>query len=718
MISPSIAPSCPLPPDDILSLPEKTPWQTSLLAGLAFLIAGSALASGPVTYDFEALTHGPLSASTSPTSPLNQDGWYLNNATSSSVVNIADGTGTDSTKVAVASTLRGDAIRNFGHPFFTGLETNAVVQFDFRVGSKYSSGLVALGGNGSAAALNSNFHGLFSPQIFVGTDTAGTGLTLKLAPKDTNGRWSDTPPQQTIPFSSIAGPGGTTAVGHWIQVKLVMNLTANGGNGLGTLYFRNLTVGQTNFTATSIANVNLGLNNNTPGYEAAHWDQVYLRKNNWTAASAPVAIDNLYIEGRPLAAGPGWEDFEGQLATREFYLYDYSSGSSVLRLLEFPGFVSLLANRSAQTLQFNESYIPDISNTSDFARIETDPLDPNNRCLFLHAFLPPGQIKGRNELHYSTPYVTDSQLNGVPYTFAFRFYTPVLLEGPVILMQGYSEFPWLRIKALEGKLQLDLAKSGGTAAQDLGANLDGKNYGDSENPWLGNYKAGSWNTVVVQVVHSNLDSPNPNTGRIEVFVNGNKMISYIGRTTYFTDSTKIPWMKAGPYGKEASVWYDDVFWQPGLIYPYEEPGLEDGGVYELEPLCAPGKRAEVNGTDPGDPNNVQIWSSTGTIRQRWTAQLQSDGTFELISHFETAKRLDVNEGEGSGTNVHIWQDTNQPNQRWTVAWCEDGSFELIPRHNTALRLEAADGGNADGTNIRVAAANNSTAQCWKLLRMP
>ena len=684
-----------------------------IFAACGLLAGPVAMASGPVSYDFHALTAGAMSVSTTPGTAGNQDGWYLDNATAVSVLYVTAGTGMNTTNVTAIgpSTSRGDAIRNFGAAFFTGTETAAVLQFDFRVGQKYSGGTVALGGNQTAAALDSDFQTRFSPGLLVGTADNESGLTLRITPKQANGTWLTLTPQ-TILWSAITSSGKTAAIGDWMQVKMVMDFTANAGAGSGSLFYRDLTIGQTAFTASTIANVNLGLTYNTAGYGAANWNQVYLRENNYTATmTKPVAIDNLYIESRPLAAGPGSEDFEGSLVSRLFNVYDYTSGTPVTKSLVFPDFVPLLDNHSAQGFQFNDSYIPNTSHTADFARIEADPVNPANKCLFLHVFPTPGASSGRNELHYSTPYLPDTQPNGTLYTFAFRFYTPVVLAGHQILMQGYSDFPWIRIRAIEGQLMLDLAKSSGTAAQNLGADLDGNNYGDSENPWLGSYKVGRWNTVVVQVIHSN----DPATGRIEVFVNGNKMTTYSGRTTFYTDSSRIPFMKAGPYGNEASIWYDDISWQPGLVYPFAEAGLENNGIYELEPRCALGKRAGANATGSGDPNNVQLGTGAGSSRQRWTAQLQADGSFELMSNFDAAKRLDVNGGGGSGTNVQILTDGNQTKQRWKSQWLADGGFELIPQHNTALRLDVAGGSSADGTNVQVLTANSSsTAQHWNL----
>ena len=678
-----------------------------LICAALCLLAGPALASGPVTYDFNALASGPLSVSTSPSDPLNQDGWYLDSATAVSVMAITTGTGVNPSKMMVSgpgTNVQGRAFRNFGAPFYSGMETNAVFQLDYQVGGNWSGGYFLVGGGGLTpltSALNGGSYSAFGPKVMLSTSTTGTMLTLSLYPKASGGVFG-TAVSQALTFST-----GTLAIGDWIQVQLVMDFTANGGGGAGSLFYRNLTRGQTGFTAlSSVAAVNLGLNFNPANYHAANWNQIMTQITS-TGGSNPVGIDN-FLVGTPLVAGPGAENFEGQLATRTFAVYDNSGASPVKRVLTFPNFVPLLGNASAQGLQFNENYLPALTDTSIFARIETDPVNPANKCLYLHNFLAPGAHSARTELHYSTPYVNASQPNGTKYTFALRFYVTEAPPSGDTILQGYSEFPWLRIHNDSGILSLNLARSSSsdpnTATFDL-----------ITNTVLCPCKIGSWNTVVMQVTHSNVDT-GVDAGRVEVFINGSKLTTFIGRTTYLVGSTLIPWLKAGPYSNmETSAWYDDIYWQPGYVYPFTEAGLENNAVYEFEPQCAPGSSLNVlNDQSSSGSSGVIAADNKGRPYQRWTAQLQGDGSFELIPNNAPTRRLTVTGTGASGSYVQILDDNNQTNQRWTSQWQSDGSFELIPQHNTALRLNVAGGAAADGTLVQVLTDSNSAAQHWIL----
>ncbi len=46
----------------------------------------------------------------------------------------------------------------------------------------------------------------------------------------------------------------------------------------------------------------------------------------------------------------------------------------------------------------------------------------------------------------------------------------------------------------------------------------------------------------------------------------------------------------------------------------------------------------------------------------------------------------------------------------------NGTYELIPMHASPMRLDVANGGNINGANVQIAAANGTSAQQWKLLR--
>ncbi|MDP3850402.1 MAG: RICIN domain-containing protein [Luteolibacter sp.] len=723
-------------------------WRTTLCAGLVCCLAPATLSAAPVSYGFDSLNNGAL---------VGQNGWYADSAQSPvTSTAAATGTGLNTTRIITSGASYSDrAIRNFGAPFYSGTETKALLQFDYRVGSEWTMGQFALGGSSDVnLVLNGNNTAAFSPRISLTRNDAGTGIKFSLFPKSGAG-WG------TAVSNSIVFAPGVISIGDWLQVQLLMNFTT----GTGTLFYRNLTLAQTAFTPL-FWNANLGLNGASSS--PSQWNQAWMRIDRPGGTPQLAAFDNLTLA----ANGPGSENFQGELGTRSFTVWHYTnSPGGENQLMSFPDFVDL-AKLTPWGNHFNNAYIPDINNTADFAKIAFDPvLGATNKCLWLHNFAKPGETKGRNELAYNSPYVIDSQPNGTLYTFAFRFHTPALFPGDLILMQGFNEFPWLRILAKpDGRIFLDLAKSTGSVAQYNGWNtwrnanptaplptaynpvtgkyedLYGPNNaaeqaawaawlaspvgtpptiigphlgwtgGAGEHPLLGNYKVGSWNTVVMQVIHSN----DPATGRIEVFVNGNKMATYNGRTTYLVDSAKIQFLKAGPYGTETTVCYDDIYWKPGHVYPYlNEPGLENGGIYSVQSVVAPGKSLNVLGNGTANGTNVQIWDIGTAPNCRFTAQLQTDGSFELIPNNALGQRLDVNAAGVSGANVQIYIDNDTNAQRWKCEYQTDGSgsFELIPQHNQALRLDVKSAGTANGTNVQVYTDNNTAAQRWRLVRL-
>ena len=153
-------------------------------------------------------------------------------------------------------------------------------------------------------------------------------------------------------------------------------------------------------------------------------------------------------------------------------------------------------------------------------------------------------------------------------------------------------------------------------------------------------------------------------------------------------------------------------WRFTFVSP---PAIVNGGIYELEPQCAPNTRLDVVGGVNADAN-VTTWIRNGAPAQRWQLQEQSAGIYELAPQCSTSRRLEVagvNDG-GSGANVGITSDHNGPDSRWRLTHVGDGWYELTPQHNTGLRLEVAGGGGF-GTNVQIWTSNNATAQRWRLI---
>lgn len=168
------------------------------------------------------------------------------------------------------------------------------------------------------------------------------------------------------------------------------------------------------------------------------------------------------------------------------------------------------------------------------------------------------------------------------------------------------------------------------------------------------------------------------------------------------------------YSTHTNQWYTNSGAQISIPFPM---GVVDGDIYELEPLCAPGKRLEVRSGNTADGSNVSIWGDNNSNPQRWRVEKQSDGSYELIPQHATGSRLNVaGGGTANATNVDIWTDQDQAHQRWTIQSQTDGWYEIIPKHAPGLRLEVAGAGNTNGTNVRAYNDNNSSAQRWRLVK--
>ena len=126
------------------------------------------------------------------------------------------------------------------------------------------------------------------------------------------------------------------------------------------------------------------------------------------------------------------------------------------------------------------------------------------------------------------------------------------------------------------------------------------------------------------------------------------------------DNLAVGWAKPG----QSTTTPSEIV--PGsVLSPFGGAGIINGGVYELEPTCALGKRLEVINASTADGANVHIWTDFSLGNQRWRVELQADGRYELAPQHASNKRLDVNgSGSADGTNVHSWTDNDSAAQRW------------------------------------------------------
>jgi hypothetical protein len=78
---------------------------------------------------------------------------------------------------------------------------------------------------------------------------------------------------------TLAALTGTDSLSDWYRLQLVVDFTANGGNGAGSLYVQNLTDGELSLRpAPVLSNVNLQiLNMANDSEDPATWDTMYIR---------------------------------------------------------------------------------------------------------------------------------------------------------------------------------------------------------------------------------------------------------------------------------------------------------------------------------------------------------------------------------------------------------------------------------------------------------
>ena len=224
---------------------------------VSFTVAMTAVAVSAqaqlTTYTFESLTNGPIAG---------QDGWIAYpDAT------VRPGTDVNTTKVlggSAASRGRNPAVTA---PAFLAMETDAVLGFDFRIGNTNF-------GSGGGVELSAVEHAWAAGEGPVGLHYSSTfnQLLVKLG-------------------NGAAYAGGANnflhVPGHWYRFEMRLNFTAYAGNGSASVFYKDLSAGDTNWHAVSMLQ-NLGLVLANQGVTVDAWDRMDLNAAN-------VELDNIVL---------------------------------------------------------------------------------------------------------------------------------------------------------------------------------------------------------------------------------------------------------------------------------------------------------------------------------------------------------------------------------------------------------------------------------------
>lgn len=129
-------------------------------------------------------------------------------------------------------------------PPFAGSEPNAMFQADMRVGFWGGSFGLAYDANGDT--------------IVRGSQPGERGVRFQVGTQS-NQQLRLYRPDQTFVQVPLAAAGGI-AGGHWVRIRVVMDLAANAGAGAGSVFVQNLTLGDAGFRAVpGLLDVPLGL---------------------------------------------------------------------------------------------------------------------------------------------------------------------------------------------------------------------------------------------------------------------------------------------------------------------------------------------------------------------------------------------------------------------------------------------------------------------------
>lgn len=204
-----------------------------------------------IAYDFDALSIGLLA---------DQGGWekfpYVNS------LEVKLGSGVNPTKIVELN--GGRAIKKYSTRFFTNIEGIGILQFN----AKPNGVQMTLGSDGNKSGMVGENNGELGPLF--GFDSSSNFF---ITPKSANGAFASS---LTRPLATANGGVSAGTTNDWYQIRLEIDFASD----TGCLFYKNLTVGQTEFTPVmGLQNVPLNLQSMGSGSKYSDWDTIYLRAN-------------------------------------------------------------------------------------------------------------------------------------------------------------------------------------------------------------------------------------------------------------------------------------------------------------------------------------------------------------------------------------------------------------------------------------------------------
>lgn len=135
------------------------------------------------------------------------------------------------------------------------------------------------------------------------------------------------------------------------------------------------------------------------------------------------------------------------------------------------------------------------------------------------------------------------------------------------------------------------------------------------------------------------------------------------------------------------------------------------GFYEFAPLSNTGLRLDVAGGSRDNFANVQVYSSNGTLSQRWWVKSVGDGWYTLTACC-SAKVLDINGGSAAlNANIQQYEANGSNAQKWRFEMGENG---IVLKSALGTVADVAGSSGQSGANVWAYEQNGSSGQEWRV----
>ena len=175
-----------------------------------------------------------------------------------------------------------------------------------------------------------------------------------------------------------------------------------------------------------------------------------------------------------------------------------------------------------------------------------------------------------------------------------------------------------------------------------------------------------------------------------------------------------------PNGTTAQQWRLKKVDDPMRINDRDAPHSDflEEGIYEIEPLAAPGKRVDVQWGSKDAGARVWLYSANGSPAQKWRVSYDAQ-RYVVLTNVGSGKVMDVYGGSKLfGTKITQQPANGTRAQKWLIAPDTDDFDRLIIQPALALApvLDVEGGRNADGTPLQIYGYNGSKAQAFRFIK--